>query len=228
MPFLLPQLRQLASDYDGTRPLPKKLERVARLVADAEWTQGNIARACRISHDSVTRLKRQPHFAVRVQFLRNQAAERAAKDAPLAYRGNRIAMLDKHARRLAEDLEKNGYTDTVATTKQGVPIEGFDRGRAAELVKTVMALEELTEGRRSAIADTTKVDVSVTMTTADAVTRVQALLSRADPGNPPAGPQGWRGVSSETESVREDGAVLDTEYTTILDAKAVEVKRDAE
>ncbi len=223
MPFLLPQLRQVEPSYDGTRPLPARLERIAQLVASDTLTLPVIAARSKVSRPSVVRLKAQPAFRSRVAVLRQRAAEQAQADAPLAYKGNRIAMLDAKARRLSADLERNDFEATIAVDKQGNPITGFDRGRMAELVKTVMAIDTLVEGKRSTIAEAQQLAVSVTMTTEQAVTKVQALLSRAtDEGQAPGTPLpgGYGGVSTGADTIREDRAVLDTEYKVISDAKA--------
>jgi hypothetical protein len=75
-------------------------------------------------------------------------------------------------------------------TKQGAPIHGFDRGRTAELTKAVLALDDMTTDKRSQ-QDTTMLGVQVTMTMDDAVTRVQALLSRTTVGgDTPEAPAG--------------------------------------
>jgi len=224
---LAPLLKGVDSYYAGDKPLARRIERIARDVACGEYTVAQIAQRAKVSEPTIYRLKTMAPFRSRVAALREEFEQRALEDEPLARKGQRIAMLGSLARTLKEQLEANEYVTTLGVSKQGNPIVGFDRARVSEIRQYLSAIaDELAEPVGRQAAD--QLAVSVTMTTADAVTRVQALLSRADPGNPPAGPQGWRGVSSETESVREDGAVLDTEYTTILDAKAVEVKRDAE
>jgi hypothetical protein len=190
---------------DGSRALPhRRLERLCRLTAEEEYTLDQVARALRASTRTVTRARAHPIVRARLGYLRHQVAERAAEDSPLAKRGNRIKLLDELARDLRQHLIDNSYTTTIAVDKQGVPIEGFDRGRVAELVKTVLAIHDMTTEQAST-PSTTNVGVSVTMTTEQAVTRVQALLSRVEDhaprqaagGDPPSTPGGWRGVCSE-------------------------------
>jgi hypothetical protein len=86
------------------------------------------------------------------------------------------------ARDLRRHLIDHDYEATIGVTKQGQPIPGFDRGRVAELTKAVVALDDMTTDR-AAKQDTTIVGVSVSMSLDDAVTKVQALLSRTTTGD---------------------------------------------
>ena len=132
-------------------------------------------------------------------------ADRAQDDSPLALRGNRIALLDQLARDLAQQLADNKYTTTIAVSKAGLPIEGFDRGRVSELVKTVTVLHEMTTGTQPK-QDTTTVGVQVVMTVDQAVTKVQALLSRTHgEGVAPPMPGVPGGISAA------DAVLLDTD-----------------
>jgi hypothetical protein len=193
---LVPQLAGLDPQRfgDGSRPLPRRrLERLCLLSATDEYAIPEVARALRVSPRSIDRARAHPLVRARVQFLRRQSSERAAEDSPLALRGNRIALLDGLARTLHQHLEDNKYEATIAVNKQGQPIEGFDRGRVAELIKSVTALDDMTTDR-AAQQDTTVVGVSVTMNLDQAVTRVQALLSRTtSEGDTPEAPPGGIG-----------------------------------
>ncbi len=208
MPFLVPQLATLGDDYDGTRPLPARLERIARLDADFVPTR-TIAKQQRVSVNSVVRLRRQDAYAARRAYLAQRAAERAAKEAPLSYKGNRIAMLDKHARKLSEDLIDNDYITTVGIDKGGNVIEGFDTNRVGQLTKLVMAIDAMTEGRRSTIVEAHTTTNNVVLTTDQVVTRVQALLSRteqpAEAGTPGA-PLGVEGGMFGTDTMDKDAS----------------------
>jgi hypothetical protein len=82
---------------------------------------------------------------------------------------------------LRQHLADNKYKAVIGVTKQGHPIEGFDRGRVAEMIKAVALLDDLTTDKQAQPTDSALLGVSVTMTTAEAVTKVQALLSRALP-----------------------------------------------
>lgn len=196
MPFLLPQLVAVGDDYDGRSPLPARLERIARLDAESVSTR-EIARRQKVSAMSVVRLRRQDAYAARRAHLAQLAAERAERAAPLAYKGNRVALLDAEVRAMVQHLHANDYKAVRAVNKAGEPIEGFDSERVNAVIKGVMAIDSMTEPKRSTIADTTNVAVSVTMTTEQAVTKVQALLSRAteDGGTPgtPVPPGGTGG-----------------------------------
>jgi hypothetical protein len=186
-----------------------------------------------ISERSLSRLKLHPAYIARLTYLRERAAERALAEEPLAQKGARIALAGQMARTLKEQLEANGYVTTLGVSKQGNPITGFDRARVAE-IRQYLALiaDELDDKGARQASDT--LAVQVTMTTADAVTKVQALLSRtADdeaggsldtdvykegiPPTPYAGGQG--GVYSDTDTIDKVETVLDTEYTIISDTK---------
>lgn len=221
MPFLLPQLARVEPYYAGDKPLPRRLERIAQLVAGETWTNERIAQAAGVSLSSLKRIKRHAAFRSRVAALAEQAAEQAMEAEPLARKGNRVALAGALARTLRDQLEANGYVTTLGVSKQGNPIVGFDRARVAEIRQLLSAIaDELAEPVSKQAADT--LAVSVTMTTDQAVTKVQALLSRAsDEGPAPPGTPdgGWRGVSTGADTIREDRAVLDTEYKVISDAK---------
>lgn len=235
MPFLVPQVTQLDPRYDGTRALPHRLERVARLLVAGELSHAEIAERCKTSRASITRLNRQPHFRSRLIVLQERAAERAQAEEPLSYKGNRIALAGKTARELRERLVRNGYETTIAVDKQGKAIAGFDRGAVAELLKSIALIHDMQQDKRSTIADTTNVAVQVTMTTEQAVTKVQALLSRASAieerapthahahaheGQAPPMGMGVEGGISGADTLDKDGAVPDTEYTNFSGTKA--------
>jgi hypothetical protein len=174
---------------DGSRPLPRpRLERLCQLLAE-DYANPEVGRALRVSPRSVTRARGHSIVRARLAYLRDQAAERAAEDAPLAKRGNRIRLLDGLAADLRQHLTAHDYRTVIGVTKQGHPIEGFDRGRVVELIKTVALLDDLTTDKQAQPADSALLGVSVTMTTEQAVTKVQALLSRAQPVEAPSTPQ---------------------------------------
>jgi AraC-like DNA-binding protein len=207
---LLPQLAGLDPQRfgDGSRPLPRaRLERLCRLSAGEEWAIPAVATALRCSPRTIKRARQHPLVRARIQFLRHQAAEQALEDEPLAKRGNRVRLLGELAHDLAQQLADNKYRAVVGVTKQGEPIEGFDRGRVAELVKTVVALDDMTTDKPAAQQQAT---VGVAVTIEQAATKVQALLSRValpDPGNPPGRPLGVVGGISgfETDAIQGDG-----------------------
>ena len=173
---LLPQLRALAPSYDGTRPLPRRLERAACLVAAQELTQPRIAALCQTSVTSIKRLQVQPPFKARVAYLREQYRAAAYDAAPLVDKRNRVVM----AAQLAETLHRQGqakaWRDTVAVTKQGTEITGFD-WRRTDQVRQLLDYIAKEVGDRSAVS-TTSTTVNVGISMEDAAIRVQALLSR--------------------------------------------------
>jgi hypothetical protein len=190
MPNILPQLGRVGSDYDGTKPLPRRLERVAQVLARDEFTREQIAQAAKVSHMSIWRLQQQPAFRARLRVLRQLAAERAMEDEPLALKGNRVAVAGRMVRTLHEQLEANGYETTLGVSKQGNPITGFDRARVSEARQHLALIADMMEPKQSTIVEATNVGVSISID--DAVTRVQALLSRTQTdvymeGDPPGG-----------------------------------------
>jgi hypothetical protein len=177
---LLPLLKDTATNTNPHKPLPRRLERVARLLAEGEMRQQQIATACRISTVSIWRLQQQPAFRARLRVLRQQLADAALEDEPLALKGNRIAVAGRMIRSLNQQLEENDFEATLG--KQGNPIVGFDRARVSEVRQYLSYMEGAMEPKQSTIAESTHVGVSVTID--DAVTRVQALLSRTQPAEP--------------------------------------------
>jgi hypothetical protein len=198
---------------------------MARLVADDVLTNVQIAERTGASRASVVRFKAHPAFQSRVIYLRERAAERAQAEEPLALKGNRIAMAGAMARTLRDQLEANGYTTVLGVSKQGNPIVGFDRARVSEIRQYLSTIaDELQEPASKQAADT--LAVQVTMTTEQAVTKVQALLSRAQPadeGTPLTPmPLGVGGGISDTDTIDKMETVLEGEYTQNPDAKGDE------
>lgn len=173
---ILPQLAAADSHNDPTRPLPRRLERIARVLAQDEFTVKQVAQACRVSDASVYRLKLQPVFRARLGVLRAEAAQRALEDEPLALKGNRVSVAGRMVRTLNQQLEANGYEATLGVSKQGNPITGFDRARVSEIRQYLSYIEGAMEPKSSIVEGATQIGVSVTIE--QAVTRVQALLSR--------------------------------------------------
>jgi hypothetical protein len=113
----------------------------------------------------------------------------------------------------------------LGVSKQGNPIVGFDRARVSEIRQYLSTIaDELQEPASKQAADT--LAVQVTMTTEQAVTKVQALLSRAQPadeGTPLTPmPLGVGGGISDTDTIDKMETVLEGEYTKNPDAKGDE------
>lgn len=176
---ILPQLPAADSNYTPTTPLPRRLERVAQVLARDEFTIKQAARACRVSDASIYRLKLQPVFRARLGYLRQQLDAQALEDEPLARKGQRVAVAGRMVRTLHEQLEANGYDAVLGVSKQGNEIRGFDRARVSEVRQYLAYIEGAMEPRSPIVEGTTHVGVSVTID--QAVTRVQALLSRTQP-----------------------------------------------
>lgn len=189
MPFLLPQVMKLDERYDGSKPLPHRLERLATLLAAGELTQQQVATACRTSLPTVTRLNRQPAFRARLAVLRAAVAKRAQEDEPLIEKGNRLALAGRLARTLHEQLEANDYTTTLGVSKQGNPIVGFDRARVSEIRQYLALIADELEGKRSGstiVEGQGQQQPGMTLTVEQVVTRIQAVASRMQPAAQPA------------------------------------------
>lgn len=180
MPFLVPQVARVGAHYDGRKPLPRRAELVVRREASDKLTLAQLAKHTGVSERSISRLRTHAAYQSRLAYLQERAAERAQRDEPLALKGNRIALAGAMARTLRDQLERNDYVTTLGVSKQGNPIVGFDRARVAEIRQYLALIADELEDK-TAKGSTDALAVSVTMTTDQAVTKVQALLSRAAP-----------------------------------------------
>lgn len=161
---------------DGSKVLPRRLERVCRLFAAEEMTAVAIAISTRVSHDTLARVRKQPLVAARIRFLREQLRASAYDAEPLVDKRNRVVAAAKLARVLHETLERNDYQDTIAVTKQGQEIKAHDRWRVQHYLDALAAVHRMVEGPSSTSTTSTTVNVGISME--DAAIRVQALLSR--------------------------------------------------
>ena len=226
MPFLATQLRQVAPYYAGDKPLPRRLERLARDLAAREHDIATIAQRAKVSVATVHRLKQHAAVRSRITVLQERFAEQAQEDEPLARKGNRIALAGRMVRELHRQLEANEYVTTLGVSKQGNPITGFDRARVSEIRQYLSTIaDELDDAHIRKGSE--QLAVQVTMTTADAVTRVQALLSRTEhPATPLGTHQGVEGGMFGTVTMDKDASGSPQGIANILDAKAVEVSDD--
>lgn len=176
---LAPLTRLIAPTYDGTTPLPRRLERIARLVAAGELSHQQVANAAKVSRWSLQRLRQQLPFRARLAWLRERALQEAIEDEPLADKRARVIAAARMVRTLDAQLEQHDYTTVLGVSKQGNPIVGFDRGRMAERRQHLALIDDMLTDKSSPIEGATQIGVSVTIE--QAVTRVQALLSRTQP-----------------------------------------------
>lgn len=162
---------------DGSKPMTKRLERFASLVATEEYTIPYIADAVKVSVATVWRTRRHPLVAARIRYLREQLRASAYDAAPLVDKRNRVVMANDLAKALHSEGERKGWRDTVAVTKSGAEITGFDWRRTDQLR---MLLDYIAKevGDRSGTTSTTSTTVNVGISMEDAAIRVQALLSR--------------------------------------------------
>lgn len=162
---------------DGSKALPRRIERMCTLLAGEELTLSAVAVRVRVSHDTVERVRKQPLVAARIRFLREQLRASAYDAEPLVDKRNRVVAAAALARKLRDTLEENDYQDTIAVTKQGVPIKAHDRWRVQHYLDALAAVHRMVEGPSSTSTSTsTTVNVGISME--DAAVRVQALLSR--------------------------------------------------
>lgn len=173
------QLTRIAAQgypSDGSKALPKRLERVCTLLASEEYKRADIAEMVRVSESTITRVRARPLVRARIAFLREQLRASAYDAEPLVDKRNRVVAAAKLARVLHETLERNDYQDTIAVTKQGVPIKAHDRWRVQHYLDALAAVHRMVEGPSTTPTTSTTVNVGISME--DAAVRVQALLSR--------------------------------------------------
>lgn len=162
---------------DGSKALPRRIERMCTLLAGEELTLSAIAVRVRVSHDTVERVRKQPLVAARIRFLREQLRASAYDAAPLVDKRNRVVMANDLAKALHTEGERKGWRDTVAVTKQGEEITGFDWRRTDQLRMLLDYIaKEVGDRSTPTGGSTTTVNVGISME--DAAVRVQALLSR--------------------------------------------------
>lgn len=161
---------------DGSKPLPRRLERVCTLFAGEEHKRADIASIARVSERTITRVRKQPVVAARIRFLREQLRASAYDAEPLVDKRNRVVAAAALARKLHDTLEANDYQDTIAVTKQGVPIKAHDRWRVQHYLDALAAVHRMVEGPSSTPTTSTTVNVGISME--DAAIRVAALFSR--------------------------------------------------
>lgn len=172
------QLTRIAAQgypSDGSRPLPRRLERVCSLLASEEYKRADIAEMVRVSESTITRVRARPLVRARIAFLREQLRASAYDAAPLVDKRNRVVMANDLAKALHSEGERKGWRDTVAVTKAGTEITGFDWRRTDQL-RLLLDYIAKEVGDRTAPAASTTVNVGISME--DAAVRVQALLSR--------------------------------------------------
>lgn len=161
---------------DGSKALPPRLERVAKLIATEEITILAIAARARVSRDTIERVRKQPVVAARIRFLREQLRASAYDAAPLVDKRNRVVMANDLAKALHAEGERKQWRDTVAVTKTGTEITGFDWRRTDQLRMLLDYIAKEVGDRSSTSTTSTTVNVGISME--DAAVRVQALLSR--------------------------------------------------
>lgn len=174
------QLTRIAAQgypSDGSRPLPRRLERVCSLLASEEYKRADIAEMVRVSESTITRVRARPLVRARIAFLREQLRASAYDAAPLVDKRNRVVMANNLATALHSEGERKGWRDTVAVTKQGEEITGFDWRRTDQLRMLLDYIaKEVGDRSTPTGGSTTTVNVGISME--DAAVRVQALLSR--------------------------------------------------
>lgn len=161
---------------DGSKALPRRVERFCTLVASEEYPLPKVAEMVRISYMTARRMRVHGVVQARVRHLREQLRASAYDAEPLVDKRNRVVAAAALARKLRDTLEENDYQDTIAVTKQGVPIKAHDRWRVQHYLDALAAVHRMVEGPSSTSTTSTTVNVGISME--DAAIRVQALLSR--------------------------------------------------
>ena len=165
---------------DGSKKLPRRLERLCCLLASGEYTHPQAAQSLRVSMRTVTRIANTPIPRSRIAFLRNEMAQSGFEAEPLVDKRNRVVMAAALARTLHQQGEAANWQETLAVTKAGTPIVGFDWRRTDQLRQLLDYLAKEVGDRASAGGGTAAQSVAVSLSVDDAVLRVQALFSRVD------------------------------------------------
>lgn len=172
----LTRIEKAGYPSDGSRPLPRRLERVCSLLASEEYKRADIAEMVRVSESTITRVRARPLVRARIAFLREQLRASAYDAAPLVDKRNRVVMANDLAKALHSEGERKGWRDTVAVTKQGTEITGFDWRRTDQLRMLLDYIAKEVGDRSTTSTTSTTVNVGISME--DAATRVAALFSR--------------------------------------------------
>lgn len=178
---------QLATQYaaasrngypsDGSKPLPRRLERLCSLSASEEYKISQIASLVKVSERTVYAMRARPLVRARIAYLREQLRASAYDAAPLVDKRNRVVMANDLAKALHAEGERKQWRDTVAVTKQGTEITGFDWRRTDQLRMLLDYIaKEVGDRSTPTGGSTTTVNVGISME--DAATRVAALFSR--------------------------------------------------
>ena len=176
--YLQTQVQQAVKNgypNDGSKPLPRRVERMCKLIAAENMTLQSIADTLGVSHVTVWRTRKHAPVAARIRYLRDQLAAQAYEDEPLVDKRNRVVAAAKLARTLHEKLEANDYTDVIAVTKQGIEIHAHDRWRVQHYLDALAAVHRMVDGDSK---QGTTVNVSTSISMEDAAVRVAALFSR--------------------------------------------------
>lgn len=162
---------------DGSKALPRRVERFCTLVASEEYPLPKVAEMVRISYMTARRMRAHGVVQARVRHLREQLRASAYDAEPLVDKRNRVVMAGALARTLHQEGEANGWRDTIAVTKAGLPITGLDWRRTDQLRMLLDYIaKEVGDRSTPTGGSTTTVNVGISME--DAAVRVQALLSR--------------------------------------------------
>jgi len=161
---------------DGSRPLPRRLERLCGLLAAEEHTVRQVAVAVGVSPRTVLRVQAHPLVKARIAVLREQLRQAAYDAEPLADKRNRVIAAARTARRLGEQLAASDYDTIVGVTEAGTALLGHDRWRTQHLLDALALVDKMLASSEQ--TTTATAGTQTTLTIGDAVLRVQALLSR--------------------------------------------------
>lgn len=161
---------------DGSKALPRRLERLCGLLATEEYTYTQLGEIMRVDERTIRRVVKRAPVAARLRHLRESLRSAAYDAEPLVDKRNRVVLAGGLARTLHAEGERKGWRDTVAMTKQGTEITGFD-WRRTDQVRQLLDYIAKEVGDRSTTPNTT-VNVSTSISMEDAAVRVAALFSR--------------------------------------------------
>lgn len=162
---------------DGSKALPRRLERLCSLLATEEYTYTQLAEIMRVDERTIRRVVKRAPVSARLRHLRESLRAAAYDAEPLVDKRNRVVAAASLARKLRETLEANDYEDTIAVTKQGTAIKAHDRWRVQHYLDALAAVHRMVDGdSKQSGSTTTTVNVGISME--EAAVKVAALFSR--------------------------------------------------
>lgn len=171
-----------ATQNSPDSPLSSRNELLARLVAEDEQTDEQIAAQGKITRDRLKQLKRDPAFAARVREHRERFRDEMLQ-VGFADKRLRVRALNANAEALYKGLADGNFQAVISIDEEGNPIMGFARDVSQEF-RAYLADIAKEMGDRNGSSDSrgltvnVGVGVNVTLDAAEREARAAAVLAR--------------------------------------------------